>query len=112
MLSLLFDLYFDTNYIINFIDKKFLRENLFDVEIKKMFILITVKDIDNKKHNISEYVKIKMYLSNKNDIIVLIERELHIIDDLIVKTFIEIDIMKLKSIVLDLKHNIIKIDAC
>ena len=98
-------------YIISFIDRKFLRENLFDVEIKKMFISMIVKGIDNKKHSVSEYVKIKIYLSNKNGVIALIKRELYIVDDLIIKAFIEIDIIKLKDIVLNLKHDIIRIDA-
>ena len=76
-----------------------------------MFILIIIKNINNKKHNVNEYIKIKIYLSNKNDVIALIKRKLYIVDNLIIKTFIEIDIIKFKNIVFNLEHNIIKINV-
>ena len=76
-----------------------------------MFILIIVKDINNKKYNVNKYIKIKMYLSNKNDVITLIKRELYIVDNLIIKIFIEINIIKFENIIFDLKYNIIKIDV-
>ena len=76
-----------------------------------MFTLIIIKGIDNKKHNVNKYIKIKMYLSNKNDVIALIKREFHIIDNLIIKAFIKINIIKFKNIILNLKHNIIKINV-
>ena len=38
-----------------------------------MFILIIVKNINNKKYNVNKYIKIKIYLLNKNDIITLIK---------------------------------------
>lgn len=52
-----------------------------------------------------------MYIS-KNIDIVLIKREFHVVDDLIVKIFIEIDIMKLKNIIVDLSRDIMKINIC
>lgn len=76
-----------------------------------MFILIIVKDINSKKHNVNKYIKIKIYLSNKNDVITLIKRKLHIVDNLTIKTLIEINIIKFKNIILDLEYNIIKIDV-
>ena len=76
-----------------------------------MFILIIVKDINNKKHNVNKYVKIKIYLSNKNDVIILIKRELYIVDNLTIKTFIKINIIKFKNIILNLEYNIIKINV-
>ena len=76
-----------------------------------MFILIIIKNINNKKHNVNEYIKIKIYLSNKNDVIALIKRKLYIVDNLIIKTFIEIDIIKFKNIVFNLEYNIIKINV-
>ena len=76
-----------------------------------MFILIIVKDINNKKYNVNKYIKIKMYLSNKNDVITLIKRELYIVDNLIIKIFIEINIIKFENIIFDLKYNLIKVDV-
>ena len=51
-----------------------------------------------------------MYLLNKNNT-TIIERELYIIDNLIIKVLIDIDIIKLKRIVIDLKNDFIKIDV-
>ena len=61
-----------------------------------------IKEINNNKYEISEYIRIKMYLSNKNKIIILIEREFYIIDNLTIKTLIDINIIKSKEIILDL----------
>ena len=62
-------------------------------------------------HNVSEYVRLQMYLSDKNDI-VKIEKEFHIVDNLAVKTLVDIDIIKSKNMILDIKKNVIIIDLC
>ena len=51
-----------------------------------------------------------MYLLDKNEIIV-IEREFYIVDNLIIKALIDINIIKLKRIVVNLRNNIMKIDT-
>ena len=51
-----------------------------------------------------------MYFLNKNKI-AIIEREFYIIDNLIVKILIKINIIKSKRIIINLKNNIIKIDV-
>ena len=60
-------------------------------------------------HNANEYVKLQIYLFDKNDII-KIKREFYIVDDLVVKALIDINIIKSKDIILDIKKNIIIID--
>ena len=77
----LFDLCFDTGCIMSLIDRKFLRENRAEAEIKKMPTATTVKGI-GRGHNASEYIKIKMYLPSKNGAVALIEREFYVVDDL------------------------------
>ena len=77
---------------------------------KRISILIIIKDIKNRKYNTSEYIKLKMYLLNKNEIVV-IERKLYIVDNLIIKVLIDIDIIKLKRIIIDLRNNLIKINV-
>ena len=52
-----------------------------------------------------------MYLSNKNNII-KIKREFYIVDDLAVKALIDIDIIKPKDIIIDIKKNVIIIGLC
>ena len=43
---------------------------------------MTVKGIRSKKHEASEYVRIKIYLPGKDGTVALIERELHVVDNL------------------------------
>ena len=110
-LEVLFDLYFDTNYIISLINRIFLRENYLDTKIRKISTSITVKEIKNKRHEASKYIRIKIYLSNKNSLIALIEREFYIVNSLTIKALININIIKLKDIVINLQNNVIKIDT-
>ena len=99
---MLYNLYFNIKYIISLINRTFLSENHSTTKIKKISTLIIIKEINSNKYEISEYIRIKIYLFNKNKIITLIRREFYIIDNLIVKTLIEINIIKLKEIILDL----------
>ena len=68
-----------------------------------------VKGIDVNMHNANEYVKLQMYLSDKNNI-TKIKKEFYIVDNLVVKALIDIDIMKSKDMILDIKKNVIIID--
>ena len=87
-----------------------MREVYSNAKIKRISILIIVKDIESRKYNISEYIKLKIYLLNKNNIVV-IERELYIIDNLIAKALIDINVIKFERIVIDLRNDLIKIDV-
>lgn len=57
-------------------------------------------------HNVNEYVKLQIYLFNKNNII-KIKRKFYIVDDFIIKALIDINIIKSKDIIFDIKKNII-----
>ena len=97
---------FDTRYIINFINQKFLLKVFLNIVLKKMSTFITMKDININIYNVNEYVKLQINLSNKNDII-KIKKGFHIVDDLIIKTFVDINIIKSKDMVFDIKKNVI-----
>ena len=104
-----YELYFDIKYIINFIDKKFLLKISLKIVIKKMFFLIIIRELNINTYNISEYIKLYIYLFDKNDII-LIKREFHIVENFTIKALIDINIIKLKRIILNMRKNIIIID--
>ena len=70
-----------------------------------------VKGIDVNMYDVSEYVRLQMYLFDKNGII-KVKREFHIVDDLVVKALIDINIMKSKGMILDIEKNVIIIDLC
>ena len=87
---------------MSLINRTFLSENHSIAKIKKISTLIIIREINSNKYEASEYIKIKIYLSNKNKKTILIEREFYIIDNLTAKALIEIDIIKSKEIILDL----------
>ena len=70
-----------------------------------------VKNIDVNMYNVNEYIRLQMYLSDKNGI-ARIKREFYIVDDLTVKALIGIDIMKPEDMILDIKKNVIIIGLC
>ena len=80
----------------------FLRKNYLDAKIKKISTSIIIKEIKNKRYEVNKYIRIKIYLSNKNSLIALIKREFYIINNLTAKALININIMKSKDIVIDL----------
>ena len=52
---------------------------------------------------ISEYINLEIYLLNKNNInIILIKREFYIVDNLIIKIFIDIDILKPEELIFNI----------
>ena len=70
-----------------------------------------MKDIDVNMHDASEYIKLQIYLSDKNGI-VRVKREFYIVDNLVVKALIDINIMKSEDMIFDIKKNVIIIDLC
>ena len=98
---MLFNLYFDTSYIISLINRKFLRNN-YSIKIKKISTLIIIKGIRSEKHEASEYIRIKLYLLSKNGTVALIKREFYVINNLTAKALIRIDILKPEDIILNL----------
>ena len=77
-----------------------------------MLLFIIIKKLDINIYNINEYINIEIYLLNKNSInIILIKREFYIVDNLIIKIFIDIDILKFEKIVFDITRNVIIITS-
>ena len=57
-----------------------------------------------------KYIIIFIYIFNNDNKIILICREIYIINNLLIKIFIKIDIMKFKKIILDINKNLINIE--
>ena len=107
-----YELCFDTGCTMSLIDRRFLHRICPDMQISKMQTPMTVKGIGNRRHQADEYVKLKMYLPDDKQRVALIERELHLVDDLSAKALIGIDIMKPESMTIDLGLDIMKIGSC
>ena len=82
-----------------------------NISIKKMSTVINIKGINNKKHNASEYIRLKLFFHKLADI-ALIEREFHIVDNLTVIALIDINIIKSKRITLDFDNNVAIFGCC
>ena len=76
----------------------------------KITTFIKIHKLETKKHNVCEYIIILIYIFNNNNKITLIRREIHIINNLFIKTFIKINIIKLKDIVFNINKNFIIIE--
>ena len=61
-------------------------------------------------YNANEYIRLQIYLFDKNGI-AKIKREFYIVDDLAIKALVDINIMKSKDMILDIKKNFIIIDS-
>ena len=74
-----------------------------------MSTVMNIKGINNKKHNVSEYIRIKLYFAGSADVI-LIEREFHVINNLTVTALIDINIIKLERISLNFGTDIVRFE--
>ena len=107
---------FNIDYIIFFINHIFFNliikkiNDKFHIDIKKISF-IKIHDLNINEYNICEYAIIYIYIFNKNnDKIVLIRREIHIMNNFFAKILININIMKFKEVVLDINKNFIIIE--
>jgi hypothetical protein len=76
-----------------------------------MPILITVRGISDKKHDASKFTKIPIFFKSLNRIVTLIEYTFYIVDNLLAKVLITIDILKPERIVINFGDNLIKIGS-
>jgi len=97
-----YNLYFNTSYIISLINQEFLKANYPNIEVRKIVTLITIRGISKKKYKASKYINVNLYLLGKEGNSVLIRRELHVVDNLLVRVLIGVDIIKPKGFTIDL----------
>ena len=73
---------------------------------------IKIRELDIKERNVCEYIIILIYIfSYNNEKIILIHREIHIVDDLFIEALIKINIMKSKIIVFDIARDMTIIES-
>ena len=98
---------------MSLIDRQFLTRLMkldLIINIKKMSTIINIRRLNIKQHNVSEYVRLFIYLSESKDTALII-KEVHIINDLSVNVLLEMNILKLENIVLDLSRNMLIINS-
>jgi len=97
-----YNLYFDTSCIISLINREFLKTNCPNVEVRRIVTPITIRGISEEKYKASEYIKVNLYLLGGEGNSALISRELHLVDNLLVRALIGVDIIKPEGFTIDL----------
>ena len=113
----LYEYYFDTGYTISLIDRKFLNQIMAEggiqIEIKRIVSPIKVRGLGIKEHDACEYAIIPIYVPNTDrSKVALIRREIYIVDNLLAKALINIDIIKPEGIILDTNKDLVTINSC
>ena len=86
----------------------------FKTKIKKIIASILIRGLRSKIHHFDEYVVLTFYmkevLPDDHRVFAQIIRKIHIVDDLKIEMFIEIDILISKRIIINFIIQVIKID--
>ena len=99
---------------------KFNKHFVVNFTIKQLLLLLSIRDIDNTIHHISEYTVVSLYVDDyivdqideKRFAIVKIQIEFHIVDDLKINILIENDVFRAQRITLNLKKQTIILINC
>ena len=107
---------FDFDCPMTCVNRKMFHDKISNLIIEHLNKSISIRDIDNSVHNISEYVVISFFIRKKlsNDLNHLIKfiMKIHLIDDFKTNILIDINVMKTQRMNLLFVNNILVIDAC
>ena len=96
-------------------NQKFQQCQTFDLQIRKIITLISIKKFKIFKYRTNEYVIVSIYFSkkkkNENVVMIKITRETHLVDDLKINMFINNDFIDLKKIVIDVVKEVAHIKS-
>ena len=93
------NVYIDSNCMMFLIDCKFLKTNVFNVEIQKINSFMTIKKVDIVTHQTNEYVNIDFSLFTSINEIVYLKYEFYFINDFKINMLISIDIMTVENMI-------------
>ena len=101
---------------MSLINRKWLFKRLFNSVIQQIKKSITVRDLKDWEHVSSEYFIVSFYIQkakfNGEIAVVHIKRDVHLIDDLRAKMFINVDIIESKEMTFNLQVGKLIIDSC
>ena len=103
---------------MSFVDRNYFRRVLsnYDARIRTIAQNIQIREIDVKLHDISKYIELNFYIVDKrqNDfkIVAHFEREIHLVDDLKINIFVDMNILAFEFMILNLRHRLFTIVNC
>ncbi len=84
--------------IMSLINRSFLKKQISDILIKWISLLIMIQELRTETYYCDEYIILTIYLPDNNNWLVIIIKEMHIINNLKIKMLIDINIFILKNI--------------
>ncbi len=69
-----------------------------------------MRGLGSSKYNTNKYTVVSIYILSKDGVI-LITRELYIVNNLLTKVFISVDIIKSKDIIIDIRRDLVIITS-
>ena len=96
-------------------NKQFILSKISDAKIHIISISLLIRRVDNKITKSIEYVVVSVYFKNKyNDksTIVEVNIKIHLIDDLKIRLFIDVNIIDSENITLNFSENRLTIESC
>ena len=98
------------------IDKKFLKSQTSNVQIKLMITFLFVREQNINRHQSVKYVIFFIFFIEKNandkEVRTCFRRETHVVNSLKINILIENDIIESKSFVIDVETKIVYINIC
>ena len=98
-------------------DRKFMKLQLNnEMKIEQLFSSLSMKKINDKLIKINDFVIINLFFVDINVvdefIIVVISIEVHLINDLKINMFVDVNVLKFQKMILNFEHNIFVINNC
>ena len=96
------DLCLNIDCIMSLIDRQWLHVLIFDIVIKQIVDLMTIREIEDREHFNFDYVNVNLYLKDKlkkKTFIVHIKRDVHVVDNLRVKMLIDTNNLRVKMLI-------------
>ena len=101
---------------VSLMNKAWVKSKLSELTIIKMTSSLRMRDVNVIKHETDEYIIVSIYLSEINEfdnqVLAVIIKELHLINDLRVKMLIKNDILESKDIFINISQKQTFIDSC
>ena len=114
--EMLIDVCLDTDCFMTIADRKIVQQYFSDSTIKQLSSSISMRNIDNIMHHISDYVVLTLYLDDQLiDKIAIIDKfqiEVHLVDDLKINIFIDNDALIVQQVKLNLAQQTVQLDSC
>ena len=101
--------------IMSIINRKFLLKQLSNCKIHSVSFLIIVRDIEVTQHSFSNYIKLKLWISEQNfndSTMTFIIREIHIVDELRANMFIDMNIQISEKMIINIFRKTLIVVSC